>query len=255
MENELLFYHEYEAFYRMADSSPVFAAFCRDAYGEDFSQDGFSDLWQVQHILPHLPRGGQVLDIGCGNGKLLGYLQRQTGAFIHGFDYSANAIETAARLFPDRSDFRVGIIGQQEYPDDRFDLVCSMDSLYFAPDMPRLLSQIKRWLKPGGVFFAGYQEGDVIPKTPCWEDSQLVAALRLNGMDCTVTDITRETWQMLRKKRQSALAHREAFIRDGLQEWYAMLMGQTECAAGSYETFTATCARYLVVAHKAEAQL
>lgn len=250
MDRDLLFYQEYEAFYHMADASAVFAAFCRDAYGEDFSQDGFSDLWQIKQILPYVPKGGQVLDIGCGNGKLLGYLQRHTDAFIHGFDYSTNAIETARRLFPNHSDFRVGIIGQQEYPEDRFDLVISMDSLYFAPDMTQLIRQIKRWLKPGGVFFAGYQEGDVIPKTPCWETSLLAQALRAGEMACSVTDITHETWQMLRRKREAAIAHREAFLREGLAEWHAMLMGQTDCAAGGCEAFAKACARYLVVASK-----
>ncbi|WP_428849329.1 class I SAM-dependent methyltransferase [Thermocaproicibacter melissae] len=33
--------------------------------------------------------------MGCGNGKMLKYLQERTGANIHGFDYSEQAIEYA----------------------------------------------------------------------------------------------------------------------------------------------------------------
>ena len=95
MDNkELLFYNEYERFYRMTEESTAFRSFCKSAFGEDFSQDGFSDIEQINRILEFIPQGKEahILDIGCGNGKMLGYLQKKTGAYIHGFDYSLNAI-------------------------------------------------------------------------------------------------------------------------------------------------------------------
>ena len=252
MHSDLLFYDAYEDFYHMAAASPAFQAYCREAFGADFSQDGFSDLWQVQQILPYIPRQGDVhvMDIGCGNGKMLGYLQQKTGAFIHGFDYSPQAIETAQTLFSQRSDFQSGLIGQQEYPESSFDVVISMDTLYFAPDMGRLVGQIKRWLKPGGVFFTGYQEGDVIPRTACWENSLLAAALQANHWAAELKDITRQTWELLRRKRQAALHHQEAFLEEGQEQWFQLLMQQTDCAAGPYESFARENARYLVVCRK-----
>ena len=252
MYDNLLFYSAYEDFYRMAATSPAFAAYCRDAFGEDFSQDGFSDLWQIRQILPCIPARDDVhiLDIGCGNGKMLGYLQRQTGAFIHGFDYSTEAIGTARRLFPFRSDFQVGLIGQTNYPDACFDTVISMDTLYFAPDMSRLVAQVKRWLKPGGIFFAGYQEGDVIPKTDSWAHSLLAKALSANGLNGQAQDITHQTWMLLQKKRKAALLHQNAFMQEDLGRWFDMLMAQTACAAGSFESFSQQFARYLVIVQK-----
>lgn len=252
MYDDLLFYSAYEDFYRMAATSPAFAAYCRDAFGEDFSQDGFSDLAQIQQVLPHIPQGKSVhiLDIGCGNGKMLGYLQKQTGAFIHGFDYSRQAIQTAKHLFPEDSNFQVGLIGEMDYPDNRFDLVTSMDTLYFAPNMTGLVAQIKRWLKPDGVFFAGYQEGDVIPKTNSWEESLLARALQANAMVAEHTDITYQTWQLLRKKRQAAEKHSASFLAEKQEEWYQLLMAQTECAVSDYEFFSKNFGRYLIIARK-----
>ena len=252
MHDDLLFYDAYEEFYRMAAESPAFQAYCRDAFGEDFSQDGFSDLWQIRHILPLVPprEDAHILDIGCGNGKMLAYLQRQTGVYIHGFDYATAAIQTAQRLFPHKSDFRVGLIGQMDYTDESFDVITSMDTLYFAPDMTGLVAQIKRWLKVGGIFFAGYQEGDVIPKTASWESSQLAQALHINRMDCRVLDITRQTWAMLQQKRTSALLHQQDFAAEGLTQWFDLLMAQTDCATGSYESFSQHFARYLVTVQK-----
>ena len=100
-KKELLFYDSYEDFYTMAEKSDAFKAFCKDAFGKDFSQDGFSDIKQIDMILQNIPQRENVhiLDIGCGNGNMLGYLQKRTGAYIHGFDYSERAIETAQSLF------------------------------------------------------------------------------------------------------------------------------------------------------------
>jgi len=251
-KSQLLFYNEYEQFYRMAARSEAFRAFCRDAFGRDFSQDGFSDLSQVDMILPHIPAGGDVhiLDIGCGNGKMLGYLQERTGAYIHGFDYSSAAISEARRLYPDNSDFREGIMGEIEYPEGSFDVITSMDTMYFAPDMTALVRQIRSWLKPEGVFFAGYQEGDVVPKTQSAETSLLAQALTLCGMEYQITDITRQTYDLLAGKRDAALAHRDEFAAEGNGMWFDMLMAQTECAQNTYDDFAAEMARYIFVARK-----
>ncbi len=152
----LLFYREYEAFYQMAAKSDVFSAFCKKAFGGDFSQDGFSDISQVDRILEYIPKGRQahILDIGCGNGKMLAYLQGKTGAFIHGFDYSEQAVMTAKKQYPHESDFRMGVIGEIEYPKEMFDLIVSMDTMYFASDMSAFVGQLWSWLAKGGTFFA-----------------------------------------------------------------------------------------------------
>ena len=117
-KNELLFYDAYEAFYAMAKESNAFQSFCKDAFGEDFSQDGFSNKVQIEMIMQYVPQKDDVhiLDIGCGNGKMLGYLQKKTKAHIYGFDYSEEAIRTAQALFHENAEFREGIIGQIEYP-------------------------------------------------------------------------------------------------------------------------------------------
>ena len=53
-KKELLFYEAYEDFYTMAKKSNAFRAFCKDAFGEDFSQDGFSDIKQIDMILQYI---------------------------------------------------------------------------------------------------------------------------------------------------------------------------------------------------------
>ena len=250
--SDLLYYNEYEQFYKMAGDSKAFKAFCMDAFGEDFSQDGFSDLSQIKRILKYAPAGENVhiLDVGCGNGKMLGYLQKKTGAFIHGFDYSENAIGIAKQLFKERADFRQENIGGIDYPGESFDVIVSMDTMYFAPDMEAFTLQIMKWLKKGGVFFVGYQEGDVMPKTADAKTTVLAQVLEKNSIRYEVEDITRETYNLLKRKREAALRHEKEFEAEGNQEWFDLLMIQTDCAESSYETFATEMARYIYVVKK-----
>ena len=251
-KKELLFYDAYEAFYAMAEKSNAFQAFCKDAFGKDFSQDGFSNIEQIDMILQYIPQKDNVriLDIGCGNGKMLGYLQEKIGAYIHGFDYSEKAIKTAQFLFPEKSEFREGIIGEIDYPEESFDVIISMDTMYFAKDMTAFVAQVKKWLKKGGVFFVGYQEGDVMPKTENIHTTMLSKAFVMNVMNYEAIDITEQTYELLKQKRVSAIAHQNEFEAEGYSDWYEMLIGQTEYASQPLEQFKDKMARYIYVIRK-----
>ena len=253
MNNEnLLFYNEYERFYEMAERSSAFKDFCREAYGEDFSQDGFSDIKQIDRIIEFIPTGNDVhiLDVGCGNGKMLGYLQKRTNAYIHGFDYSENAINTAKKLFPANADFKQGIIGEIDYPAEQFDIITSMDTIYFAPDMGEFIQQAIRWLKKDGVIFICYQEGDVMPKTEGPQTTVLAKALQENKIPYEVEDITKETYEMLKKKRETALVYQKSFKEEGIKEWFDLLMIQTDCAVQNFDLFSKEMARYIYIIRK-----
>lgn len=254
-KKDLLFYDAYEAFYAMAKESNAFQSFCKEAFGEDFSQDGFSNKEQIDMILQYIPKNDNVhiLDIGCGNGKMLGYLQKRTKACIHGFDYSEEAIKTAQILFSEKAEFREGIIGQIEYPEEKFDVIISMDTLYFATDMTAFVAQVKNWLKKDGVFFVGYQEGDVIPKTSNAHTTMLVNALKANKMTYEVTDISRQTYELLKMKRESAMKYKAMFEAEGHRQWFDMLIGQTEYINVSFEQFKEKMARYIYVIRKSSA--
>lgn len=249
---ELLFHSAYEDFYTMAASSGAFAAYCRQAFGEDFSQDGFSDVAQIARVLAYVTPGKnlRLLDVGCGNGKMIAWLQSKLGGEIHGFDYAAPAIAQANALH--RGDFRLGVMGEVDYPPNSFDLITSLDTMYFAPDMAAFVGQVKTWLRPGGVLFALYQEGDVQPRTENAGTTVLARALEWHGMTFQAEDITRECYDLLRHKRLCAQKFHAEFLAEGNAMWYDMLMGQTECALEPYERFREKMARYVFVARKEE---
>ncbi|MBO4456850.1 MAG: methyltransferase domain-containing protein [Butyrivibrio sp.] len=252
MSDKKLFYNEYENFYEMAERSDAFRNFCKDAFGDDFSQDGFSDIKQIDRIIDYIPTGREshILDVGCGNGKMLGYLQKRTNAFIHGFDYSENAINTAEKLFRTNAEFRQGLIGEIDYPTEQFDVITSMDTMYFAPDMEKFILQAIGWLKKDGVLFVCYQEGDVMPKTDNKDTTVFAGALQKNSIPYEVEDITKETYELLKKKREAAILHQKEFENEGSSEWFDMLMAQTDCVTESFGLFAEKMARYIYTVRK-----
>lgn len=250
MKEDLLFYDAYEDFYKMAASSKAFSDFCVEAYGADFSQDGFSDVKQIDMIIPFI-KGSEahVLDIGCGNGKMIKYIEEKTGAHVHGFDYSENAIKYA-KTNHNSAEFRVGIIDEIEYLEESFDVIVSMDSMYFSSDMAAFISKIRKWLKPGGVLFVTYQEGDVMDKTANENTTVFAECMRTIGWEYEVKNISEDSYDMLMKKRVVALEYKDRFEAEGNGMWGDMLLEQTDYVLQGKEEYLKHLARYIYVCRK-----
>ena len=62
-----------------------------------------------------------------------------------------------------------------------------------------------------------------------------------------VEDITQETYELLKKKREMALLYEKDFEEEGNKEWFDLLMLQTNCVMGGFESFAEQMGRYLYV--------
>jgi SAM-dependent methyltransferase len=118
------------------------------------------------------PSPVRILDIGCGDGHLIAFLQRQLtrlrpGIFleIHGYDVEDSAVQAPA--FFDQAiaflsaqspdiDWRgrlshIRTTDDLPYPDDFFDFVVSNQVMEHVHDHDALFGQIRRVLKPTGL--------------------------------------------------------------------------------------------------------
>lgn len=104
----------------------------------------------------------RVLDAGCGGGRNLVYLLR-SGYDVCGVDLSTDAIAhvraLASGLAPQlpADNFRVEAVEEMSFADADFDVVICSAVLHFARDeehWQRMLREMWRVLKPGGLFFA-----------------------------------------------------------------------------------------------------
>lgn len=97
-------------------------------------------------------KGRHVLDVGCGNGYVLSRFAAE-GAHVYGVDLTEAGVGLCRRRFELRGlhgQFTVGSAEDLPYPDDTFDVVCSMGVLHHTPDTQKAVGEVFRVLKPGG---------------------------------------------------------------------------------------------------------
>ena len=103
------------------------------------------------------PAGAQVLEVGCGPGRLSIRLARQYGLDVTGLDLDPAMIERARANAAHRGNgdqrrpsFLVGDVAALAFPDRSFDLVISTLSMHHWADPAAGLAEIGRVLRPGG---------------------------------------------------------------------------------------------------------
>lgn len=98
--------------------------------------------------------GKSVLDVGCAGGFMAEAIAEK-GASVTGIDPAEDAIK-AARAHAEQSGlsirYDVGVGEQLPYPDDSFDAVVCVDVLEHVADLEKVICEIARVLKPGGMF-------------------------------------------------------------------------------------------------------
>jgi 2-polyprenyl-6-hydroxyphenyl methylase/3-demethylubiquinone-9 3-methyltransferase len=100
------------------------------------------------------PRGKSALEIGCGGGILCEEIARM-GFATTGIDPSERSLAIATS-HAKASDLQITYVkGSGEnlpYPDNSTDAVFCCDVLEHVRDVPKVISEVSRVLKPGGVF-------------------------------------------------------------------------------------------------------
>ena len=101
--------------------------------------------------------GWTMLDIGCGGGATLQrLLKRSKNAKVYGIDISAESVAKAKKVNADVLDKQVfvcqGSAEKLPYEDEKYDLVTAVETVYFWPNLPGCLQEVRRVLKPGGKF-------------------------------------------------------------------------------------------------------
>jgi ubiquinone/menaquinone biosynthesis C-methylase UbiE len=101
---------------------------------------------------------GKVLDVGTGTGWLaIQFAEEIPGVEVIGLDLSDVALELARENAREsgvssRVSFEIGDAEDMPFENDLFDLVISGNTLHLVKNPVRMLDEIQRVLKPGGVF-------------------------------------------------------------------------------------------------------
>ena len=158
-ETEQYYDHE-DAVYRALwdkDGSVHWGLF-EDGANMTFLEAG-SNLNRVMAQRGQLETDSNVIDVGCGSGTTAIALCKTVGCRVTGVDLSgvriANAIdslEDQPEEVREKVDFQKGSATDLPIEDQTFDRAWSQATIYHVPDKVKVLEEVYRVLKPGGVF-------------------------------------------------------------------------------------------------------
>ncbi len=107
-------------------------------------------------------QGGRVCDLGCGPGQVARYLHDR-GVDVFGLDLSPKMVEQARNLNPE-IEFAQGTMFSLDAEDAAWAGVLAFYSIIHIPriEVPRVLGEIRRVLKPGGLLFLAFHLGQQV---------------------------------------------------------------------------------------------
>lgn len=109
--------------------------------------DSLYNRWYVRRLVDSFPRGASVLDVGCGDGVLLGAFKR-AGFAATGVEPKQKACDIIERLH--KIPVHCGELKDAAFSTSSFDLVTLIHVLEHLPDPRGTLQEVHRILKPGG---------------------------------------------------------------------------------------------------------
>lgn len=112
--------------------------------------------WGFSHL--HLRDNTHILDVGCGGGANIAHMLKVLPkSKVDGLDYSEESVafskKTNAIQLGKRCEICQGDVSALPYTDESLDYVTAFETIYFWPDLNNAFREIRRVLKPNGIFF------------------------------------------------------------------------------------------------------
>lgn len=126
--------------------------------GELYRENNDIQASWARAFIDELPtNASDILDLGCGDGKLTCKLAKKAGhAAVHGLDLSANQISAAKKLIDGdlegRLSFSVGDAADFQL-DQTFDLIFSNAAMHWVENQDGVISCASKHLRPGGMLY------------------------------------------------------------------------------------------------------
>lgn len=116
-------------------------------------------LWGLKHL--NIKPDDIILDIGCGGGINIKRMV-ENAKKVYGIDYSIESVklskEVNKKLIEEgKVEILNGNVKSLPFEDDTFDIITAFETVYFWPDIEKCFAEVKRVLKPGGIFLIGME--------------------------------------------------------------------------------------------------
>lgn len=114
-----------------------------------------SDLAVIRLLAELVPQGSRVLDLGCGDGALLDYLQRHRGCRGYGVELDDNNVLACVRRGVQVLQLNLDQ-GLTLFEDQSFDVVLQIDTLQHLRNAETMLRETARVGRQGVVAFPNF---------------------------------------------------------------------------------------------------
>ena len=116
-------------------------------------------LWGLKHL--NIKEDEVILDVGCGGGININRMASQAKK-VYGVDYSIESVKVSREVNEDyikqgKVEVIEGDVQNLPFEDDTFDIVTAFETVYFWPNIEKSFGEVKRVLKPGGIFLIGLE--------------------------------------------------------------------------------------------------
>lgn len=236
---EPIMFDFYTRFYRAVATSAANAEYCQRIYGRNLCQHGFADIAHLDELirLAGISTGCRVLDLGCGNGMISEYISDQSGAHVTGIDFIQAAIQQAIHRTQskrERLDFREMDFLQMQFPPANFDVILSIDTLYFT-DITETLGRCLPFLQQDGQVVVFFDQScgpdtplEAYPKAIVEVDqTELAQAFHNLGLRYQAWDYSQAMLAHLRRRRPVLEALKSQFEAEGNAFLYESHLGES----------------------------
>lgn len=131
---------------------------------KDYAKNGLNATPKIEEavFIKLLVSSQKILDVGCGFGRnLKAFLEY--GLDVYGFDGSKELLKIAKIQAPKAKLKLLDLRNTLPYQDNFFDAIWARNSLHHLEpkDLNQALSELKRVLKPSGIIFIEWKEGQI----------------------------------------------------------------------------------------------
>ena len=183
-------------------------------------------LWGLKHL--DIKSDDVILDVGCGGGININRMSKKA-KMVYGVDFSIESVKLSREvnrqeIYDGKVKVLEGNVANLPFEDDSFDIVTAFETVYFWPNIEKCFGEVKRVLKPGGIFLIGMESNG---------SDNLIMKVSEKLIDMTVYN-DEEITQFLRNNDYSQIT---VYLRDGKnkKEIIKEIGGETKTVADDYD--------------------
>lgn len=183
-------------------------------------------LWGLKHL--NIKPDDIILDVGCGGGININRMAKKA-KMVYGIDYSIESVNLSREvnrqeIYDGKVKVIEGNVASLPFEDNTFDIVTAFETVYFWPDIEKCFGEVKRVLKPGGIFLIGMESSG---------SDNLIMKVLEKLIDMTVYN-TEEITEFLQNNDYSQIT---VYLRDGKnkKEIIKEIDGETKTVVDDYD--------------------